>query len=136
MPNLCKKYKRTSNVSLGHIFSKLDLYWFNVNVSNSLTHSYLSGTVVLGSGWLDALHSAYELEINYFVSACCKCFLLAYFTSASTHTRWWMLEILVLNRLDSRACHSRVWRCVKSVPYIKIRKQGGKHALASIAQSI
>ena len=57
-------YRQTSNISLGHIFSELDLYLFNIDVSNSLTYSYLSGTIVLGSAWLDALHSTYELEIK------------------------------------------------------------------------
>ena len=117
MPTLCKKYRWTSNASLIRIFSELDLYWFFINVSNSLTHSCISGTMMLGSAWLDlsSSHSANELEIKYSVSACFECFLCAYFTSASTHTRWWMLKILVLNGLDSRACYSRVRSCIKSV---------------------
>ena len=99
MPTLCKKYRQTNNISLVRIFSELDLYWFYVNVSNSLTHCYLSGTVVLGSAWLhlSSSHSAYELEIKYSVKACCECFFCAYFMSASTRTWWWMLKILVLN---------------------------------------
>ena len=40
--------------------------------------------MVLGSAWLDlsSLHSAYELEIKYSVSACCECFLHTYFMSS------------------------------------------------------
>ena len=121
MQTLCKKYRQTSTVSLDRIFSRFNLYWFDVTISNSLRHSYLSGTMVLGLAWLDASHSAYELKINYFVSACSKSVLRANFMGASTHTRWWMLKILMLNGLDSRACHSWVWRCIKSVPYIKVK---------------
>ena len=119
MPTLCKRYTRTSNVSLVRIFSKLDLYWFYVNASNSLTHSYLSCTMVLGLACLDlsSLHSACELEIKYSVSAFCKCFLRSYFMSPSTRTWWRMLEILVLNGLNSRAFHLWVRRCIKSILY-------------------
>ena len=86
MLTLCKKYRRTSNinVSLSRNFSELNLYWLDFNISNSLAHRYLSGTMVLDSAWLVALHSTYELEIKYSVGARCECYLRAHFANAST----------------------------------------------------
>ena len=105
-PTLHKRQRQTSNVSLVRTFSKLDLYWF-----------YVDNGAWLGLARPIVLHSAYELELNYTVSACC--FVHISQVHQPTLDDKCLRFYCIADWIPEYTYHLRMWCCIKSVPYNK-----------------